>query len=303
MPTHTRRASVHYSASISPIGGNVSGAESTAEGERNLTRAAREFRARCPESHLRLVGFSQGALVTGNVCNALDADPHMARRTSCVLYADPRRPDPERPGVMAMLPSFVPGFPMTGPRPETTQIPVAQVCQSNDIICASPNPVIDPVGFVNNLLGYLVHGAHGDYVAAPHTVDDGGEHLVHRDPYLPTADMRKPAPGLPTPYDVFDPVAALLLPSAPIATTYRPTPIADYFPPVLAWGVPARVGTVVLPPADDTAAIAPAVVELVEAVVDTGAGTPSRDPYFVSPALQHGDTKDESRHGGLYPSA
>ncbi|SEE57631.1 PE-PPE domain-containing protein [Gordonia malaquae] len=195
VPADTQRTKVHYSASISPVGGNISGAESTAEGERNLRRAARSFRARCPESHIRLVGFSQGALVTGNVCNTFDSDPVMARNTSCVLYSDPRRPDPVRPGVMATLPSFVPGFPMMGPRPQTRNIRVTQVCQTNDGICAAPNPILDPIGFVNNLLGYLVYGAHGDYFAAPHTVDDGRLHTVRRTPYIPTADTPRPAPG------------------------------------------------------------------------------------------------------------
>ncbi|WP_353109276.1 PE-PPE domain-containing protein [Gordonia sp. (in: high G+C Gram-positive bacteria)] len=269
VPADTQRTKVRYSASISPVGGNISGAESTAEGERNLRGAARSFRARCPGSHIRLVGFSQGALVTGNVCNTFDSDPVMSRNTSCVLYSDPRRPDPVRPGVMAMLPSFVPGFPMMGPRPQTRNIPVTQVCQTNDGICAAPNPVLDPIGFINNLLGYLVYGAHGDYFAAPHTVDDGRLHTVRRAPYIPTADVPRPAPGLPTPYDVFDPVNRLLITPAPIATTYRPTPLAAYFPPIVAWVLPPRIGAVVLPPIVDLQAILVAVVEVVDAVVGT----------------------------------
>lgn len=269
VPADTQRTKVHYSASISPVGGNISGAESTAEGERNLRRAARSFRARCPESHIRLVGFSQGALVTGNVCNTFDSDPVMARNTSCVLYSDPRRPDPVRPGVMATLPSFVPGFPMMGPRPQTRNIRVTQVCQTNDGICAAPNPILDPIGFVNNLLGYLVYGAHGDYFAAPHTVDDGRLHTVRRTPYIPTADTPRPAPGVPTLYDVLDPVTRLFITPAPIATTYRPTPLAAYFPPILAWALPPRIGAIVLPPITDLQAILITVVQVVDAVVGT----------------------------------
>ncbi|MDR2279833.1 MAG: PE-PPE domain-containing protein [Gordonia sp. (in: high G+C Gram-positive bacteria)] len=269
VPTDTQRTRVRYSASISPVGGNISGAESTAEGERNLRRAARSFRARCPESHIRLVGFSQGALVTGNVCNTFDSDPVMSRNTSCVLYSDPRRPDPVRPGVMATLPSFVPGFPMMGPRPQTRNIRVTQVCQTNDGICAAPNPVLDPIGFVNNLLGYLVYGAHGDYFAAPHTVDDGRLHTVRRAPYIPTADTARPAPGVPTLYDVLDPVSRLFITPAPIATTYRPTPLAAYLPPIVAWALPPRIGAVVLPPITDLQAILVAVVQVVDAVVGT----------------------------------
>ncbi|WP_336819288.1 cutinase family protein [Gordonia sp. MMO-8] len=268
VPADTQRTKVRYSASISPVGGNISGAESTAEGERNLRRAARSFRARCPESHIRLVGFSQGALVTGNVCNTFDSDPVMARNTSCVLYSDPRRPDPVRPGVMATLPSFVPGFPMMGPRPQTRNIRVTQVCQTNDGICAAPNPILDPIGFVNNLLGYLVYGAHGDYFAV-RTVDDGHLHTVRRAPYIPTADTVRPAPGIPTLYDVLDPVSRLFITPAPIATTYRPTPVAAYFPPILGWVLPPRIGAVVLPPIADLQAILVAVVQLVDAVVGT----------------------------------
>ncbi|GEE03408.1 hypothetical protein nbrc107696_38540 [Gordonia spumicola] len=268
-PEGTARTKVRYSASISPVGGNISGAESTAEGERNLKRAARSFRARCPDSHIRLVGFSQGALVTGNVCNSFDSDPVMSRNTSCVLYSDPRRPDPVRPGVMAMLPSFVPGFPMMGARPETRHIPITQVCQSNDGICAAPNPVLDPIGFVNNLLGYLAYGAHGDYFAAPHSVDDGRLHTVRRSPYIPTADIAHPAPGVPTPYDVLDPVTSLLITPAPIATSYRPTPLVAYFPPLVSWLVPQRIGAVVLPPVNDVNALLQGVVQLVQAVTGT----------------------------------
>ncbi len=268
LPPGTQRTRVRYSASISPVGGNISGAESTAEGERKLTHAARAFRAKCPDTHIRLVGFSQGALVTGNVCNALDSDPVMARNTSCVLYSDPRRPDPVRPGVMAMLPSFVPGFPMMGPRPKNRHIPITQVCQTNDGICAAPNPVLDPIGFVNNLLGYLAFGAHGDYHAPPTSVDDGRVHLVRRTPYIPTADILRPAPGVPTPYDVLDPVSRQFITPAPIMTVYRPLPFAAYFPPIISWLVPPRIGAVVLP-ALDVAAVVGTVVQLLDAIVAT----------------------------------
>ncbi|WP_341258122.1 cutinase family protein [Gordonia malaquae] len=303
VPTDTQRTRVRYSASISPVGGNISGAESTAEGERNLRRAARSFRARCPESHIRLVGFSQGALVTGNVCNTFDSDPVMSRNTSCVLYSDPRRPDPVRPGVMATLPSFVPGFPMMGPRPQTRNIRVTQVCQTNDGICAAPNPVLDPIGFVNNLLGYLVYGAHGDYFAAPHTVDDGRLHTVRRAPYIPTADTARTAPGVPTLYDVLDPVSRLFITPAPIATTYRPTPLAAYLPPIVAWALPPRIGAVVLPPITDLQAILVAVVQVVDAVVGTVAdvidtiaswevgGTPPRLPSQPVESVSQADRR------------
>lgn len=228
---------VHYSGSLAPVG-TVGGDRSVTQGEHALDTAARAFRARCPQSHITVVGHSMGALVAGNVRDSWSNDPTMRRDTNVVLVSDPRAPR----GAMSMLPSVIPGFTHTGPRP-ASPIPTSSVCKANDAICALGNPFTDPGHAIAATVGYFT-GAHGytdsQVSHAPGRHDLPAEHPVVPDTPLPVT--------LPTPREVFEPIAQAIVPDAPISPVYTPTPVREYMPPAIKHLVPKQIGDIVLPP-------------------------------------------------------
>ncbi|MGB3602729.1 MAG: PE-PPE domain-containing protein [Gordonia sp. (in: high G+C Gram-positive bacteria)] len=232
-------ARVHYSASLAPVG-PVGGNDSAREGERNLDRAARSFRARCPDSTIVVQGQSLGALVAGNVRDKWANDPTMRRNTRAVLISDPRAHN----GAMSVLPSFIPGFTHTGPRPHST-IPTASTCRDDDAICNIGNPLTNPGHAINAGIGYLVGGAHGysnnDVNKTP------GQHDL---PPSAQPIPETPIPWAPpTPRQILEPLAREVVPTAPIITDhYVPTPVRDYLPPAIKRIIPRDWGRNVLPP-------------------------------------------------------
>lgn len=198
---------VRYSASIAPIGG-VPGDVSRREGEHNLDVAARAFRTRCPDSEIRVVGHSMGALVAGNVRDKWQHDPVMRDRTAFTLISDPRAPR----GIMSMIPSVVPGLTMQGPRPQSS-IATSSVCRTSDAICDLGNPLVDPGHAINAVWGYA-NGDHGydqvDHAPGRHMVPE----RVHAVPDTPIAWQP------PTPRQVLEPIVTRIVPK--------------YLPPVVA---------------------------------------------------------------------
>ncbi|MCK0439060.1 PE-PPE domain-containing protein [Gordonia alkaliphila] len=259
-----------YPASLAPVG-FTPGDVSAARGERALNSQARAFRARCPESAIHVTGYSFGALVAGNVRDDWNRDPKMRQNTSFTLVADPRADH----GAMAKLPSVIPGFTHTGPRPAGA-IPTSSVCRAAaDFVCYVGNPLENPLPLINGLLGYAA-GDHGyrrsevSDVPGEHTV--AGPTRVGAPVDLAATDGSEPAPllslevtvqvnlaVLPNPaelepvlavaQDIARTVAPELVPPAEVSLTrYIPTPLRDYAPPVLAGAVPEELGSVVLPP-------------------------------------------------------
>ncbi|WP_336790424.1 PE-PPE domain-containing protein [Gordonia malaquae] len=200
---------VHYSASIAPVG-NVPGDISRREGERNLDRAARSFRRECPDSRIRVIGNSMGALVAGNVRDKWQHDPQMRRNTHFTLVSDPRA----KRGIMTMIPSVVPGLTMQGPRPKST-IPTSTVCRPSDAICDLGNPLVDPGHAINAAIGYA-SGDHG-YTDAEVTHTPGHHTVparVHAVPDTPIAWQP------PTPRQVLEPIVTRIVPK------HLPAPVA-----------------------------------------------------------------------------
>jgi hypothetical protein len=198
---------VHYSASIAPIG-SVPGDVSRREGERNLDAAARAFRTRCPDSDIRIVGHSMGALVAGNVRDKWERDPVMRDRTAFTLVSDPRAPR----GIMSMIPSIVPGLTMQGPRPQSS-IATSSVCRTSDAICDLGNPLQDPGHAINSLIGYA-RGDHG-YDQVDHAP---GRHMVPaRVRVVPDTPI---AWQPPTPRQVLEPIVKTVVPK------HLPAPVA-----------------------------------------------------------------------------
>ncbi|MFC3243860.1 cutinase family protein [Gordonia humi] len=221
----------------SPPDGDVGGDDSVARGEHALDTAARAFRAECPGSHITVVGHSQGALVAGNVRDDWSDDPLMRDDVDVVLVSDPRAAD----GAMSQLPSVIPGFTHTGPRP-ASPIPTSSVCHDNDAICNVGNPIHDPGHAVDAAIGYVI-GAH-EYQYVPH--DPGRHDLPPVNHIVPSTPLDNDPPNL---RDTLEPVTQALIPDAPIIIgRYEPTPIRDYIPQAAHHLVPDDIGDIVLPP-------------------------------------------------------
>ncbi len=131
--------------------------DSRAEGTRNAVKAMTDMNNRCPLTSYVLVGFSQGAVIAGDMVSDIgngrgpvDADLVLG----ATLIADGRRQTgvgldvgPNQPGQGAeitlnevpMLSSM--GLTMTGPRPGGFGVlndRVNEICATGDLICSAP---------------------------------------------------------------------------------------------------------------------------------------------------------------------
>ncbi|RDH77421.1 cutinase family protein [Mycolicibacterium moriokaense] len=131
--------------------------DSRAEGTRNAVKAITDMNNRCPLTSYVLVGFSQGAVIAGDIASDIgngrgpvDADLVLG----VTLIADGRRqegvgqdigPNPPGQGAEITL-NEVPmlsemGLTMTGPRPDGFGVlndRVNEICASGDLICSAP---------------------------------------------------------------------------------------------------------------------------------------------------------------------
>lgn len=194
---------IHYSASIAPYPGDtVSMDDSVAEGIANLDEAVRTYHAQCPGSHITISGYSQGAIVAGDELNKLSREetiPH--QQINGALYGDPRRPGANGGpgGIETNLPTVVPGITMKGPR-GFGDIPVQEVCNKNDGICYSENPVTNLLGFANGVAGYFL-GDH-TYDINPVALSGNGDTVHDQPPRIPHGPPL-PVPAQ-TPYEKYD---------------------------------------------------------------------------------------------------
>ncbi|OBB11135.1 cutinase [Mycobacteriaceae bacterium 1482268.1] len=131
--------------------------DSRAEGTRNAVKAMTDMNNRCPLTSYVLVGFSQGAVIAGDIASDIgngrgpvDADLVLG----ATLIADGRRqtgvgqdigPNPVGQGAeitlheVPMLSSM--GLTMTGPRPGGFGVlndRVNEICATGDLICSAP---------------------------------------------------------------------------------------------------------------------------------------------------------------------
>lgn len=135
---------------------------SASRGAERLARDAGDLAARCPETTIMLVGFSQGGDVVSDVvhraANATIGLP-AARIAGAVMLGSPRR-DPEAPNLLD-----TPGRGVLGPRP-TRELAVYdgrvyEVCAPGDPICATEN--LD----VRTFREGWASGAHRSYPTIP----------------------------------------------------------------------------------------------------------------------------------------
>ncbi len=176
---------VPYYAGVFPIVDRKALDESVAEGVGKLRQAVTAQHAACPGSRLVLAGYSEGAVVAGDVLAGLarqSAIPH--HQIFGVLYGNPRRPFGDgglggiAGGIETNVPTLLPGVTMKGGQ-NYGDLAVRNVCNENDGICNSTNMITNLAAFANGLVGYA-SGDHG-YDLNP-ARDLGNGLLLHRQP-------------------------------------------------------------------------------------------------------------------------
>jgi hypothetical protein len=174
---------VPYYAGVFPVVDRLALDASVAEGTAKLDRAVRDVHAACPATRLVLAGYSEGAVVAGDVLQNLarqSAIPHGL--LNGVLYGNPRRPFGDggtggvAGGIETNVPTILPGVTMKGGQ-DYGDLAVRDVCNENDGICNSTNMITNLAAFANGLSGYA-NGDHG-YDLNP-ARDLGNGLLLHR---------------------------------------------------------------------------------------------------------------------------
>ncbi|OLR93567.1 cutinase family protein [Actinokineospora bangkokensis] len=180
---------VPYFAGVFPVVDRMALDESVAGGAAKMEAAVRAHHAACPGTHLRLAGYSEGALVAGDALEKFARTndiPH--NQISGTLYGNPRRSFGDgglggvAGGIETNLPTILPGVTMRGGR-DFRDVAVRDVCNENDGICNSTNLITNFAAFANGLYGYAT-GDHG-YDLNPARDTGSGQTLNRQAPRLP----------------------------------------------------------------------------------------------------------------------
>ncbi|MGW5573024.1 cutinase family protein [Nocardia thailandica] len=173
-----------------PPDGQQSYNNSRAEGTQRTIDVLSERHARCPLTTYVLIGFSQGAVIAGDVASQIGAGkgPVPADKVLGVTtIADGRRTGDTGPGqpteIGAGVPGVgaevalkginVPGISMTGPRPGgfgSLADRAYTICAPGDLICDAPRQALNPanvLGSIGTLIqaaGNPVHSLYNTYV-------------------------------------------------------------------------------------------------------------------------------------------
>lgn len=164
--------------------GSVGYDDDVRRGTAATVAAIAEYQAACPGKPVTVVGYSQGARIAGDVLNAV-ATSTQTRTVDGVtyrkvvdpggqeywitdeglsgeLYSDPRRDGPESGrGIEQSILGLLPGLTMRGAREGGFgSIPVVTFCVAGDAICDMPDPLHDPLGALDALLGYFTKHAY-----------------------------------------------------------------------------------------------------------------------------------------------
>ncbi|MET7639695.1 PE-PPE domain-containing protein [Streptomyces sp. NPDC005438] len=203
LPAGVSFTKVKYPAEISPFPGDKKTLDESVEiGLTNIRKAVKDYRANCANSHITIAGYSEGAIVAGDYLLELSKAnevPH--NQVNGVLYGDPRRPgNGGAGGIMGNIPSVLEGLTMKGQRPDFGDIPVKEICNKNDGICHSENPITNLLAFANGVAGYF-QGDHG-YDIKPHAVSGDGDQLIDQPPRVQYG-APLPIPS-PTPYELLE---------------------------------------------------------------------------------------------------
>ncbi|WP_290706936.1 PE-PPE domain-containing protein, partial [Gordonia sp. UBA5067] len=166
---------VGYPTTLWPAG-SVGYNKDVALGKAATSKAISDYQSKCAinaddaadkTGHVQVVGYSQGARVAGDVLGDIGqgkAGAPSAVGVTGVLYSDPRQEGPESArGIERSFLGVVPGLTMSGSRGGFGVLSndVVSVCSQGDPICGLPDPIHDPLGALDGLVGYFVK--HGDY--------------------------------------------------------------------------------------------------------------------------------------------
>jgi hypothetical protein len=169
--------------------------DSRAEGTRATVKALTDMNQRCPLTSYVVVGFSQGAVIAGDVASDIGnglgpVDEDLV--LGVTLIADGRRQEgvgnnipPTPPGVGAEITLHeVPvlaglGLTMTGARPGgfgALDARVNEICAEGDLICAAPKEAFSPANLpttLNTLAGGAGQPIHAMYATTDFWNSDG----------------------------------------------------------------------------------------------------------------------------------
>lgn len=169
--------------------------DSRAEGTRATIKALTDMNERCPLTSYVIIGFSQGAVIAGDIANMIGNDEGPVDEDlvlGVTLIADGRREDgvgrmvgPNPPGQGAEITlSEVPllsgmGLSMTGPRPggfgalgDRTN----EICAPGDLICAAPREAFSITNLpttLDQLAGGAANPVHALYATTKFWEVDG----------------------------------------------------------------------------------------------------------------------------------
>ncbi|MFF2651441.1 cutinase family protein [Streptomyces sp. NPDC058045] len=131
-----------------------------------LAKRVVDFHNACPGSRITLVGYSFGALISGDALELLAQKNEVPKNLlNGILIADPRRAVAQHPvhgpagGIMSVAPDG-PGMHTPGAR-DFKGIKVASICREDDVVCDAANPISNAVAFTGEL--QRLGDAHGDY--------------------------------------------------------------------------------------------------------------------------------------------
>lgn len=173
-----------------PPDGQASYNNSRSEGMQRAVAELTRMSQQCPLTNYVLAGFSQGAVIAGDIAAQIGAGngPVSADRVLGVtLIADGRRVDgagqateigPSPPGVgaeVALKGLTVPGITMTGPRPGFGDLAdrTYTICAPGDLICDAPPKALNPLNIVPSLMtlaqavGNPVHTMYNTFEVKP----------------------------------------------------------------------------------------------------------------------------------------
>lgn len=152
---------VEYPATLWPLGAIGYNAD-VRMGHDMAVREIQDYRNACPDAPIEIVGWSQGARIAGDVLSDIGngrVEGVESDNVSGVLYSDPRQTGTVTGrGIELSMIGLLPGLTMTGAREGgfgDVSGDVTSVCAQRDGICDLPDPLHDPIGVLDGLIGYV----------------------------------------------------------------------------------------------------------------------------------------------------
>lgn len=229
---------VAYPATFWPLGAQSYDANIEI-GKKALTESVIAYQGDCPDKPVVIVGYSQGARIAGDVLEetAQGANGIDEENVTGELYSDPRRTGSSRgAGAEVNFAGAYPGVVLDGARDPDAfgDITVYSVCIDGDPVCDLPDPLHDPIGAADALLGFFTkHATYGSYMGidpalyaddiATEPIKDGSSAqvvMIYAPPALTTILDQVGLPNLLRPYYVnlpypnladLQPIAAAIL--------------------------------------------------------------------------------------------